>query len=57
MAMKNAIANGDQDAQKSLKTMFRKIHTQEMNPKLNIITNGEWGGLDFIEVPKWEWFR
>ena len=33
MAIKNAIADGDMDAQKVLKTMLRKIHTQAMYAK------------------------
>ena len=28
-----------------------------MKSKLKSITNGERGGLDFIEVPKGEWFK
>ena len=28
-----------------------------MNAKLNRITNGERSGLDFIEIPKREWFK
>ena len=36
--------------------MLRKMHTQEMDAKLNRITNGEWVGLDYIEIPKGEWF-
>ena len=31
IAIKNAMANGDMDAQKVLKTMIRKIHMQSMN--------------------------
>ena len=56
MAIKNAVADGDMDAQKILKTMLRKMHTQAMDSKLNRITNGERTGLDYIEVPKGEWF-
>ena len=57
MAMKNAIENGYQDAQKILKTMLRKIHNKAMNEELNRIKNGEQSGLDFIEIPKGEWFN
>ena len=32
------------------------MHTQEMDAKLNRRTNGERVGLDYIEVPKGEWF-
>ena len=32
------------------------MHTQAMDAKLNRITNGERMGLDYIEVPKGEWF-
>ena len=28
-----------------------------MNAKSNRITNGQQSGLDFIEIPKWEWFN
>ena len=56
IAMKNAMANGDMNAQKVLKTMLRKIHTQSMNSKLNKVTHGEQVGLDYIEIPKGEWF-
>ena len=56
MAVKNALADGDMDAQKVLKTMLRKMHTQAMDAKLNRITNGGRVGLDYIEVPKGEWF-
>ena len=56
IAMKNAITNGDMDAQKVLKTMIKKIHTQSMNSKLNKVTHGERVGLDYIEIPKGEWF-
>ena len=56
MAIKNAVADGDVDAQKILKTMLRKMHTQAMDSKLNRITNGERMGLDYIEVPKGECF-
>ena len=52
--MKNEMANGDMDAQKVLKTMIRKIHTQSMNSKLNRVTHGERAGLDYIEIPKGE---
>ena len=41
MAIKNAMANGDMDAQKVLKTMIRKIHMQSMNSKINMVTHGE----------------
>ena len=41
MAIKNAIADGDMDAQKVSKAMLRKMHTQAMDAKLNRITNGE----------------
>ena len=54
--MKNAIESWDQDAQNILKMMLRKIHTQQMNAKLNRITNGERSGLNFIEILKGEWF-
>ena len=57
MAMRNAIESGDQDAQKLLKTMLRKIHTQAMNAKLNRIANEELIGIDFIDIPKGEWFK
>ena len=57
MAMKNAIENGDQDAQRVLKTMLRKMSMKEMNDKLNMINHGDRGGLDYIEVPKGEWFQ
>ena len=56
IAMKNAMANGDMDAQKVPKTMPRKINTQSMNSKLNKVTHGEQVGLDYIEIPKVEWF-
>ena len=56
MAIKNAIADGDMDSQKVSKTMLMKMHTQEMDAKLNRITNGERVGLDYIEIPKEEWF-
>ena len=56
MAIKNAIADGDMDAQKVLKTMLRKMHTQAMDAKLNRITNGERVVLDYIEISKGEWF-
>ena len=56
MAIKNAIADGDMDAQKVLKTMLRKMHTQAMDAKLNRMTNGERVGLDYIEIPKGKWF-
>ena len=56
MVIKNAVADGDMDAQKILKTMLWKMHTQAMDAKLNRITNGERMGLDYIEVPKGEWF-
>ena len=46
MAIKNSIADGYMDAQKVLKTMFRKMHTQAMDAKLSRITNGEQVGLD-----------
>ena len=36
--------------------MLRKMYTQEMDAKLNRITNRERIGLDYIEVPKGEWF-
>ena len=52
MDIRNAIECGDQDAQKILKMMLRKSHTQEMNAKLNRITNGERSWLVFIEIPK-----
>ena len=55
--MRNAIESGGQDAQKILKTMLRKIHTQAINAKLNRIKNGEWSGLDFIKIPKGECFK
>ena len=32
------------------------MHTQAMDAKLNRITNGEWVGLDYIKIPKGEWF-
>ena len=32
------------------------MHTQALDAKLNRITNGERMGLDYIEVPKGEWF-
>ena len=54
MAMKNDIESGEQDAQKVLKTMLRKMSTKAMNDKLNRITHGERGGLDYIEVPRGE---
>ena len=41
MAIKNALAGGDMDAQKVLKMMLWKMHTQAMYSKLNRITNGE----------------
>ena len=56
MAIKNEIADGDTDSQKILKTMLRKIHTQAIDDKLKSITNGEKVGLDYIEIPKGEWF-
>ena len=56
MAMRNALAYGDADSQKLLKTMLRKIHTQAMDSKINRITNGERVGLDYIEIHKGEWF-
>ena len=52
IAMKNAMTNGDMDAQKLLKTMIRKIHTQSMNSNLNRVTHGERVGLDYIDIPK-----
>ena len=55
-AMKNTMANGDVHAQKVLKRMLRKIHTQSMNSKLSKVTHGEQVGLDYIEIPKGEWF-
>ena len=55
--MKNAIENGCQDAQRVLKTMLRKMSMKAMNDKLNRINNGDRGGLDYIEVPKGEWFE
>jgi hypothetical protein len=39
--VRNALADGDTDSQKILKTMLRKMNTQTMNAKLNRITNGE----------------
>ena len=57
MAMKNAIENGDQDAQRVLKTMLRKMSMNTMNNKLNMINHGDRGGLDYIEVPEGEWFK
>ena len=45
MAMKKAIESGDQDTQKVLKTMLRKMSTKAMNDKLNRITHGERIGL------------
>ena len=57
MAMKNAIENGDQDAQRVLKTMLRKMSTKAMNDKLKMINHGYRGGLDYIEVPKGEWLK
>ena len=56
MAMRNAIEDGNQDAQRVLKTMLKKMSTKAMNEKLNRINHGDRGGLDFIEVPKGEWF-
>ena len=38
MAIRNAIADGDTDAQKILKTMLRKMQTQAMDAKLNRMT-------------------
>ena len=55
--MKNAIDNGDQDAQRVLKTMLKKMSTKAMNDKMNRINHVERGGLDYIEVPKGEWFK
>ena len=46
MAMKNAIDNGDQQAQRVLKTMLKKMCTKAMNDKLNRINHGDRGGLD-----------
>ena len=46
------MANGDMDAQKVLKTILRKIHTQLMNSKLNKVTHGERVGIGYIEIPK-----
>ena len=40
MAIKNAFEDGDPNAQKILKTMLHKMHTQSMNAKLNRITQG-----------------
>ena len=40
MAIKNAIADGDMDSQKVLKTMIRKMHTQAMDAKINRIMYG-----------------
>ena len=57
MAMKNSIESGDQDSQKILNTMLRKINTKAMNEKLNRITNGERSGLDYIEIPRGEWLK
>ena len=57
MAMKKAIGNGDQDAQRVMKAMLRKMSTNAMNDKLNRINHGDRGGLDYIEVPKGEWFK
>ena len=57
MAMKNAIENGNQDAQRVLKTMLKKMSTKAMHEKLNRINHGDRGGLDYIEVPKREWFK
>ena len=57
MAMKNAIENGDQDAQRVLKTMLRKMSTKAMNNKLNRINHRDRGGIDYIEVPKGEGFK
>ena len=56
IAVQNALAGGDADSQKILKTMLRKMHTQSMNAKLNRITSGDRTGLDYIEVPRGEWF-
>ena len=56
IAVQNALDGGDADSQKIIKTMLRKMHTQSMNAKLNRITNGERTGLDYIEVPRGEWF-
>ena len=56
MAMRNAIEDGNQDAQRVLKTMLKKMSTKAMHEKLNRINHGDRGGLDFIEVPKGEWF-
>ena len=46
MAMKNAIENGNQDSQRILKTMLRKMITKAMNDKLNRINHRDRGGLD-----------
>ena len=56
MTIKNAIAGGDPDAQKILKTILHKMHTQSLNAKLNRITQEEIMGIDYIEVTKGEWF-
>ena len=56
MAMENSIAEGNPDDQKIFKTMLRKMHTKSMHNKLNSITKGDRSGLDYIEVPKGEWF-
>ena len=55
--MKNVINNGDQDAQRVLKTMLRKMSKKAMNDKLNRINHGDRGWLNYIEVPKGEWFK
>ena len=57
MAMKNAIENGDQDAQRVLKTMLKKMSTKAMHEKLNRVNHGNRRGLDYIDVPKGEWFK
>ena len=57
IAMRNAIEDGNQDAQRVLKTMLKKMSTKAMHEKLNRVNHGDRGGLDYIEVPKGEWFK
>ena len=55
-ARANAVAAGDNDWERRVKAMTRKMKQSAMNRKLTAITKGRRGALNMIQVPTHDWF-
>ena len=51
-----ASIEGDVNISKTLTTIIRNLHKKQMHCKLSYITKGAHSGLDYTEVPTWEWY-